>query len=128
MKEELIENQKSNDVVTKVGTIRTLSGLFPLIINYILIVIAILTGLHMNSAPPDEIETVYSFCESIGLPTTFEDIGLLNPSMEMLRIAAIKACAPEECIHHEMMKITPEMVLDAMIVVNAMGVQRKLKR
>ena len=39
--------------------------------------------------------------------------------------AALKACAPEEGIHHEAGKITPEKVLDAMISANAMGKSRK---
>ena len=36
----------------------------------------VLTGLQLTDAPPDEIGTVYSFCEDVGLPTTLADIGL----------------------------------------------------
>ncbi len=85
----------------------------------------VLTGLHLTGAPPDEIDTVYAFCEKIGLPTTFNDIGIRNSSRDSLMKAALKACAPEEGIHHEAGKITPEKVLDAMISANAMGKSRK---
>ena len=41
-----------------------------------------LTGLHLTDASPVEINSVYSFCEEIGLPTTFADIGLQSPPIE----------------------------------------------
>jgi glycerol dehydrogenase len=40
-------------------------------------------------------------------------------------MAAEKACAPAEGIHHEAGIITPEKVLNAMIVADAMGKSRK---
>ncbi|MFA5257618.1 MAG: glycerol dehydrogenase, partial [Opitutales bacterium] len=36
----------------------------------------VLAGLQLADADPAESETVYAFCEEIGLPTTLEDIGL----------------------------------------------------
>lgn len=80
----------------------------------------------MADAPPDEIEFVYSFCERIGLPTTLADIGVTDAGRNRLFEAAVKACAPAESIHHEAVHITPEKVLNAMIVADAMGRERKL--
>ncbi|TVR90512.1 MAG: glycerol dehydrogenase [Saprospirales bacterium] len=85
----------------------------------------VLAGLHLTDAPPAEMETVYSFCEKIGLPTTFEDIGLASIDKSQLTKVANKSCLPEESIHHEAGQITPEKVLCAMVAADAMGRGRK---
>jgi glycerol dehydrogenase len=87
----------------------------------------VVTGLHLTQADPSEMETVYSFSESIGLPTTFSDLGLGGVSREKLMQVAVKACAPEEGIHHEEGLITPEKVILAMIAADAMGNAGKLR-
>jgi len=84
----------------------------------------VLAGLHLTDADVAEVATVYAFCESIGLPTTLAAIGLHNPDRDMLMQVAVKACAPEECIHHEAVLITPEKVLSAIIAADAMGQKR----
>lgn len=88
----------------------------------------VLTGLHLTHAPVAETETVYAFCEETGLPTTFTDIGMMHTDRSRLMKAAIKACAPAECIHHETDSITPENVMNAMIAADAMGRIRKKKK
>lgn len=87
-----------------------------------------LAGLHLNDADPEEIETVYSFCAEVGLPTTLADLGLENADAETLRPAAEKACEPSECIHNEAGAITPRKVLHAMLAADACGRQRKQQR
>jgi glycerol dehydrogenase len=84
-----------------------------------------LTGLHLIDTPPSEMETVYSFCEEIGLPTRLSDIGIKKFDRNQLMKAAIKACAPTDSIHHEAGNITPEKVLNAMIAADAFGRKRK---
>jgi len=66
-------------------------------------------------------ETVYGFCEKIGLPTQLSDIGIGNVSREGLMKAAVKACVPAEGIHYEAGLVTPERVLNSMIAADAMG-------
>lgn len=85
----------------------------------------VLAGLHLTEALPSEMETVYTFCETIGLPTTFEDIGLVTLDKSKLFKAAIKSCSPQEAIHHEAGQITPEKVLYAMMAADTMGRSRK---
>jgi glycerol dehydrogenase len=85
----------------------------------------LLAGLHLTDALPDEIETVYTFCEEIGLPTTLSDLGITDVDRNRLMEVAVKACAPQEGIHHEAGVITPEKVLNAMIAADAMGKTRK---
>jgi len=85
----------------------------------------VLAGLRLAGAPPEEAETVYAFCEQIGLPTTLADIGLGNAGRQQLMPAAEKACAPDQSIHHEAGEITPAKVLDALLAADAIGRKRK---
>lgn len=87
----------------------------------------VLTGLHLTDALPSEMETVYSFCEKIGLPTTLADIGLKNVERRRLMEVAVNACIPGGFMHHEAGEITAEKVLNAMIAADAMGEIRKVK-
>jgi glycerol dehydrogenase len=85
----------------------------------------VLAGLHLTDAQPEEIDRVYGFCEEIGLPTTLEQIGMIEPDKSQLMLVAEKACQPEEGIHNEAGEITPEKVMSAIIVADAMGRRRK---
>ena len=85
----------------------------------------VLSGLHLTGADPQEINEVYTFCEKIGLPTTLEDIGISKPDLSRLLTVAGLACESGQSIHHEAGQMTPEMVLNAMLMANAMGQARK---
>ena len=80
-----------------------------------------LTGLHLIGAPEDELVAVYSFCEDVGLPTTLRAIGVQDADRGGLIEAARRACAPDQPIHHEEGRVTPEAVLDAMLAADALG-------
>jgi glycerol dehydrogenase len=84
----------------------------------------VLAGLQLTDAPADETATVYAFCEDVGLPTTLAGIGLGQADRDRLMIAAEKACAPEQPIHHEASVVTPAAVLDAMLAADALGRER----
>jgi len=85
----------------------------------------VLTGLQLTDAPPDETNTVYSFCEEVGLPTTLADLGLGHADRRDLMKVAERACAPDQPIHHEAGVITPESVLDAVLAADALGRHRR---
>ncbi|NCC74364.1 MAG: glycerol dehydrogenase [Sphingobacteriia bacterium] len=85
----------------------------------------VLTGLILTDAPPEETQGVFAFCEEMGLPTTLGDLGLVRCDRTRLMQAAEKACAPEESIHNEAGRITPEGVLNAMLAASAMGERRR---
>jgi glycerol dehydrogenase len=87
----------------------------------------LLAGLQLTDAPPEESDVVYSFCEEVGLPTTLADIGLGDFNARRLMPVAEKACALNECIHHEAGIITPEKVLHAILAADAIGEYRKNK-
>jgi glycerol dehydrogenase len=88
----------------------------------------VLTGLQLTDAPPQESDTVFSFCEDVGLPTALADIGLGDVDRQKLMLAAEKACAPGQPIHHEAGEITPAQVLHAMLAADALGQSRKARR
>ena len=81
----------------------------------------VLAGLQLADASVAESETVFSFCEDVGLPTTLADIGLGNAGREELMLAAEKTCAPGQPVHHEAGVIAPDKVLNAMLAADAFG-------
>jgi glycerol dehydrogenase len=91
------------------------------------VAIGTLAGLHLTDAGPEEIETVYGFCEAVGLPTTLAEIGLAGATAEDLMNVARRACAPEESIHHESGTVTPSQVASALVAADSMGCSRKRK-
>ena len=83
------------------------------------------TGLHLTDADPDEIDAVYAFCEDVGLPTTFDGIGLSGVSRDDLMRVAERSCDAKESIHKEAGCMTPGRVLDALIAADAFGRARR---
>lgn len=81
--------------------------------------------LMLTGRPAALIDEVYGFCESVGLPTTLADIGLGSVTDERLLLAAEAACAAGETIHNEPYEVTPQHVLAALKVADAMGRRRK---
>jgi glycerol dehydrogenase len=78
--------------------------------------------LMLESQPASVIEEVLAFSHSVGLPTTFADIGVADPSEELLKLVAERATAPGETIHNEPMTVTPEQVIEAMRAADGAGV------
>jgi glycerol dehydrogenase len=88
-------------------------------------VVGVLAGLMLTAAGAEELETVCSFCEDVELPATLADIGLGNVGRDKLMIAAEKACAPGQPIHHEEGTVTSKQVFEAMLAADAMGRARR---
>ncbi|MDD2332679.1 MAG: glycerol dehydrogenase [Candidatus Cloacimonetes bacterium] len=85
----------------------------------------VLTGLHLNAVKADEINLVYGFCEQIGLPTCLADIGVSASDREKLMQVALQSCKDDSSMHKEAGNITAEMVLNAMLMADAWGEERK---
>ena len=92
------------------------------------VAIGTLASLILTDKSREIIDTVFSFCESIGLPTTLEDIGLLNVTDEELMKVAILTCTEGETIHNEPSHATPEKVFYALKTMDAIGKNRKTNR
>ncbi len=88
----------------------------------------VLAGLFLTKSKVEEIEEVYTFSETIGLPTTFSDIGLVNVSKEKLIKIAEKSADEGSSVFHEAVEITSEKILEAMIQADTMGISRKSMR
>jgi glycerol dehydrogenase len=59
------------------------------------------------------------------LPTTLDDIGLADASMDDLRKAALRTCKKGEFIHHEAADVSPDLVIYAMHTADQEGHRRK---
>ncbi len=81
----------------------------------------LLAQLMLESQPSPVVGEVLAFSRSVGLPTTFEDVGVANPSQEILETIAVRATAPGETIHNEPMPVTPKLVVEAMRAADAAG-------
>lgn len=89
------------------------------------VAIGALTSLFLTDQSKSTMDEVYTFCESVGLPTTLAEIGLYGVSRDELRKAAERACIKEEFIHREAADVSPDMVLNAMLAADAEGRRRK---
>jgi glycerol dehydrogenase len=76
----------------------------------------------LESQPKAQVDEVLAFSNSVGLPTTFADIGIANPGKDLLETVAERATVPVETIHNEPMPVTPKMVVDAMLAADSAGV------
>ena len=82
----------------------------------------LLAQLMLESQPSSVVEQVLAFSNSVGLPTTFAEVGIGNPSQDVLQTIAVRATAPGETIHNEPMPVTPQLVVEALRAANATGV------
>ncbi len=89
------------------------------------VAIGVVSSLFLTDKPAEFIDEIYTFCESIGLPTTLAQVGLNNPTDEDLMKVAEKACAEGETIYNELVPITPESVFAAIKAADAYGRSRQ---
>ncbi|WP_460030273.1 glycerol dehydrogenase [Megalodesulfovibrio paquesii] len=90
----------------------------------------VLASLVLTDRPLALVDEVYTLCESLGLPTTFADLGLTGPGTtgitdDALLEVATKTCAPDESIHNEPFAPTPSLILAALKAADAEGRRRK---
>jgi glycerol dehydrogenase len=81
----------------------------------------VLTLLVLEDYPKCEMEEVYRFCLSVGLPVTLEELGIVDVTRERLMKVAELACAEGETIANTSVAVTPEDALDAMLAADALG-------
>ncbi|MDP6447952.1 MAG: glycerol dehydrogenase [Pirellulaceae bacterium] len=88
------------------------------------VAIGVLAGLFLADRPTELIDEVYDFCESVGLPTTLADVGVVDPSEEELQLVAEGACAAGETIHHEPSPVSVDAVVAALKTADSIGRRR----
>jgi len=82
-----------------------------------------ITQLVLENADTDLLDEVIGFCMDVGLPTTFEDLGIkdVEKAKDALMEAAELAAAPTDTCGNEPVEVTPEKVYAAMIAADALG-------
>jgi len=89
------------------------------------VTVGLLTSLFLTDKPKSLIDEVFAFCESVGLPTTLAEVGLIDVSRKDLQKAAERACMDGESIHKEADEVTPELIVSAMLTADGAGRRRK---
>ncbi|MGI6665778.1 MAG: glycerol dehydrogenase [Christensenellaceae bacterium] len=69
----------------------------------------------------EELEEAMYFCASVGLPITFEELGMVAVREEKLREVATLACATTDTMGNLPFPVAPEDVYGAMVFVDALG-------
>jgi glycerol dehydrogenase len=83
------------------------------------------SSLFLTDKKKEIIDEVYTFCESVGLPTTLAEIGLPNTSDSDLTKVAEVIMDKENPIHNEAMPVTKEMIIAAIKAADHTGNLRK---
>lgn len=89
------------------------------------VAIGVLTGLFFTDASKELMDEVYGFCESVGLPTTLADLGIVDVTAEKLDIVANRTVAKEESIYNELKPVSAAAVKAALLAADMEGRRRK---
>ena len=89
-----------------------------------IVAFGVLSELHLTNAQPEEMDKIYHFCETVGLPTTFAELSIPDPDREALTAAA-EFTFQDPYLHHDGPNLTAADILAAMIAADAMGRARK---
>jgi glycerol dehydrogenase len=85
------------------------------------VTIGTLASLFLTDQSPELIDTVYNFCQEVGLPITLEQIGLKDASDDDLMKVAKAATKEEETSHNEPMPVTAQSVFNALKMADEYG-------
>ena len=77
--------------------------------------------LTKENVSTEDLEEVVEFCINIGLPVTFEELGIKKLDEEKLMEAATLACAEGDTAHNMPFEVTPESVYNAMLAADRIG-------
>jgi len=92
-----------------------------------LVAFGVIASLLLIDKPRELIDQVLRFCESVGLPTTFEDLGLKGIDDEgIMKIAEVSASVP--FASHEPIDVTKESIFWALKAADTEGQHSKSKK
>ena len=75
----------------------------------------------LENRPQKEIERVYKWCYTIGLPITTAQLAKLSD--EELKVACERACSPDDTMHKMPFTVTPKKAYDALRRADLLGQQ-----
>ncbi len=79
----------------------------------------VLPQLVLEGAPKHDINDVFRFACSLGLPTNLSGIGINNLSPQDLLAIGTRTCALEETVHNEPFAVVPKMIAEAIAAADA---------
>ena len=79
------------------------------------------TQLVMEGQPQSEIQEIFSYCRSVGLPTTLQQIGINPDDDEAIQRIAERTVIPGESSHNEPFEVTAAAVADAIRAADQQG-------
>ena len=80
-----------------------------------------ITQLVLENVDEEELEEVIFFCIDVGLPVTFEELGIENVTDEELRKVALTASAEGDTIHNMPFEVTVDSVVAALKAADGYG-------
>ena len=80
-----------------------------------------LTQLVLEDIPEEELLDILDWMVAVGLPVTFEELGINDTSKDHLMPVAIAACSENDTLHNMPFEVTPDMVYAAMMAADAYG-------
>lgn len=83
----------------------------------------ILVQLIVEGAPAEELDELYTFFEEVGLPTTFDDLGI--PDATEADIRKVAETSMRSYWDVEPFAVNPQMVFDGIMMANTLGKRRK---
>ncbi|MEZ5354510.1 MAG: glycerol dehydrogenase [Bryobacteraceae bacterium] len=81
----------------------------------------VIVQLVLEGASRAQMEEVFQFSTSVGLPVTLDAIGCGGLSRDLLGEVAARSTAPGETIHNEPFEVSPMMVADAILAADSAG-------
>ncbi|MCH9611807.1 MAG: Glycerol dehydrogenase [Chlamydiia bacterium] len=81
----------------------------------------LISQLVLEHEKPDEINRLLAFYNQVGLPSTFAQLGLSNPSDDDLFKVAHRSMQKGETMCHEPVQIEPKIIVEAMKEANRLG-------
>ena len=77
--------------------------------------------LVLENVSEEDLEDIILFCIDVGLPVTFEELGIKGVTDEELRKVAEAACAENDTIHNLPFEVTVDSVVSALKAADAYG-------
>jgi glycerol dehydrogenase len=85
----------------------------------------LVTQLVLEGRPHDELKTVLTYCDAVGLPTTLRQVGMDAGDAEAIAAVAARTTVPGETVHNEPFPVTAAMVADAIAAADLAGHRHK---
>lgn len=81
----------------------------------------VIVHLVLENSPIEELNKIFAYCKSVGLPTRLKDLRIAEVTEEKIMAVARAACAEGETIHNMPVEINPADVYGAILAADRLG-------